>query len=71
MITDPCPHCGHTTHPTHAVGRFHPSTTGLVFRAVYPDAPLRPTRADAEADQCRWQADADPRDPMPGQETLL
>ena len=70
MIPDPCPRCGHTTHPTHAVGRFLPNPW---FRPNYPCAPITyATRADAEADQCRWQAaDSDPRDPMPGQETLL
>ena len=43
------------------------------FRPNYPDAPTNATRAEAEAEQCRWQADAYAvrRGPMPGQETLL
>ena len=66
MIPDPCPRCGHTTHPTHAVGRF--LATGPEFRPNYPDAPAYPARAEAEADQCDWQAA--PR-PLEGQEPLL
>ena len=64
MIPDPCPRCGHTTHPTHAVGRFLPNPE---FRPNYHFAPTYPTRAEAEADQCDWQA----RRPLEGQEPLL
>ena len=64
MIPDPCPRCGHTTHPTHAVGHFLPTPE---FRPNYPNAPTYPTRAEAVADQCDWQA----RRPLEGQEPLL
>ena len=61
-----CPRCDRSHHPTHAVGRFTP--TGCDgYRPAFPDAPLLPTRADAEAAQCSWQAGQRPvRQPNSG-----
>ena len=59
------PRCGHTgPHPAYAIGRFQPMPE---FRPNYPGAPTYPTRAEAEAAQCDWQA----RRPLEGQEPLL
>lgn len=58
MTATPCPTCGHTCHLTAAVGRFHP-TGPLGYRdAADNGAPLRVTRAEAEADVCRRQQEA-------------
>lgn len=48
----PCPDCGHThtIADTHAVRRFDNLTH--TFRATYPGAPTRLTRAHAERDMC-------------------
>ena len=49
----PCPDCGHThtIADTVAVRRFEP-TLAHTFRATYPGAPTRLTRAHAERDMC-------------------
>ena len=49
----PCPDCGHihTATDTAAVRRFEPTLTHT-FRATYPGAPTRLTRAHAERDMC-------------------
>lgn len=49
-----CPKC-RTIHPSNAAiayGRFRPEGS-LGYVATYPDAPIRPTRAEAEADYCK------------------
>jgi hypothetical protein len=58
MIGPTCPKCGRVGHPTRAVNRFRSADEPTMFRAVYGiTAPLRSTRAQAEADQCAWQAE--------------
>ncbi|WP_169165130.1 hypothetical protein [Cellulomonas taurus] len=49
----PCPRCGRTHHAGYAraVGLFGPSE-GIRYRAHYPDAPERRTRAEAVQDMC-------------------
>lgn len=52
-----CPHC-HLTHATDwavAVDRWRPEGPAG-YRARYPDAPLRATRAEAIADMCARHA---------------
>ena len=48
-----CPVCGHIHRPessTHAVGRF--TWAVPLYRADFDGAPLRATRAEADADVC-------------------
>lgn len=56
-MADICPTCDRRHAPdwAYAVGRFTPHILG--YRAVYPDSPLRPTRAEAEGDMCRRMAE--------------
>jgi len=53
----PCEHCGHVHAPdwSRAVGRFSPDEPPR-YRADRPSAPLRDTRAEAEADMCEYLA---------------
>jgi hypothetical protein len=56
-MNPPCPTCTHVHDPSwvRAQGRFH--ATGTVgYRAATPDAPLRATHAEAEADACAAMA---------------
>lgn len=51
-----CPHCGHVHteySSTVVIGRF---TDSPRYRAHYPNAPLRSTRAQAHADACAYFA---------------
>jgi hypothetical protein len=54
MIGPTCPKCGHVGHPTYTVGRFNVAPYG--YQAEHLHALIRPTRDEAEADQCAWQA---------------
>ena len=51
-----CPLCGatHTSTDTVAMHRFDPNRP-TAFRALYPFAPERATRAEAERDACRFR----------------
>ena len=52
-IGPPCPVCGYIHRPessTHAVGRF--TWAVPLYRADFDGAPLRATRAEADADVC-------------------
>ena len=51
-----CPACGHAVHETAAVGRFQPGGPSGYRDPLDPGAPIRATRAEAEADVCRRQA---------------
>lgn len=55
MIGEPCPKCGHVIHQTVACGRFNPDVP-TCYAGRHPGAAHWPTRAEAEADQCAWQA---------------
>lgn len=52
----PCTHCHHvhTSTDTFAMHRFDP-TTPTTYRAAYLFAVERATRAEAEADMCRFR----------------
>ena len=54
-----CPACSHihTSTDARGVDRFAP--TPHVYRADFPGAPLRPTRAEAVADMCRRRQEAE------------
>ena len=51
-----CPRCGHALHETAALGRFQPAMPSGYRDMHDPGAPIRATRAEAEADVCRRQA---------------
>ena len=56
----PCDRCGHihATTDAYAVGRFRPDGP-VGYRTNYYGAPLRLTRAEAEADACTRRIEAD------------
>ena len=56
MIAQTCPKCGHVGHPTTTRGRFLSTGPEGYQATLGVDQPLRSTRAEAEADQCAWQA---------------
>lgn len=59
-MKDACPRCGHihASDDTRAVSRFGSGgITGYVAAEV-PGAPVRPTRAEAEADKCAHRVNA-------------
>lgn len=51
-----CPRCDHLHCPSDAysIGRFSPTPTR--YRANYPNAPIRDTRAQAADDLCNYRA---------------
>lgn len=55
-MSNVCPACGfhHAPDDAAAVDRFEAHASG--YRStLMPDAPLRETRAEAEADTCQWR----------------
>lgn len=51
MIGPTCPACDYIHSPVMAVGKFTPRGP-IGYRALFPDAPIRSTRVEAEADEC-------------------
>ena len=57
----PCPDCGHVHTPgdARAVGRFDPDAIAL-YRANYPNSPLRTSRDEAMQDMCAHRQELTP-----------